>query len=94
MLRQNECRLNFKNRPVRTGDIKGGPKQPPLATNRGSQEPATNRVKASSDIWKSNKPLFLTSKRCHVNHANFVKFCRYILNPRTAGGGGGARRRY
>ena len=23
----------------------GGPKQPPLATNRGSQEPATNRVK-------------------------------------------------
>ena len=23
MLRQNECRLNFKNRPVRTGDIKG-----------------------------------------------------------------------
>ena len=47
MLRRNECRLNFKNRPVRTGDIKGGggPKQPPLATNRGSQEPATNRVK-------------------------------------------------
>ena len=38
--------MNFKNRPVRTGDIKGGgPKQPPLATNRGSQEPATNRVK-------------------------------------------------
>ena len=32
MFRQNECRLNFKNRPVRTGDIKGGggPKQPPL----------------------------------------------------------------
>ena len=30
MLRQNECRLNFKNLPVRTGDIKGGPKQPPL----------------------------------------------------------------
>ena len=30
MLRRNECRLNFKNRPVRTGDIKGGPKQPPL----------------------------------------------------------------
>ena len=29
MLRRNECRLNFKNRPVRTGDIKGGPKQPP-----------------------------------------------------------------
>ena len=23
MLRRNECRLNFKNRPVRTGDIKG-----------------------------------------------------------------------
>ena len=44
MLRRNECRLNFRNRPVRTGDIKGGPKQPPLATNRGSQEPATNRV--------------------------------------------------
>ena len=22
--------LNFKNRPVRTGDLKGGPKQPPL----------------------------------------------------------------
>ena len=46
MLRRNECRLNFKNRPVRTGDLKGGPKQPPLATNRGSQEPATNRVKS------------------------------------------------
>ena len=30
MLRRNECRLNFKNRPVKTGDIKGGPKQPPL----------------------------------------------------------------
>ena len=29
MLRRNECRLNFQNRPVRTGDIKGGPKQPP-----------------------------------------------------------------
>ena len=29
MLRRNECRLNFKNRPVRTGDLKGGgPKQP------------------------------------------------------------------
>ena len=24
MLRRNECRLNFKNRPVRTGVIKGG----------------------------------------------------------------------
>ena len=23
MLRQSECRLNFKNRPVRTRDIKG-----------------------------------------------------------------------
>ena len=45
MLRRNEYRLNIKNRPVRTGDINGGPKQPPLATNRGSQEPATNRVK-------------------------------------------------
>ena len=44
MLRRNECRLNFKKRPVRTGDIKGGPKPPPPATNRGSQEPATNRV--------------------------------------------------
>ena len=46
MLRRNECRLNFKNRSVRTGDLKGGPKQPPPppATNRGSQEPATNRV--------------------------------------------------
>ena len=32
MLRRNECRLNFENRPVRTGDLKGGggPKQPPL----------------------------------------------------------------
>ena len=40
--------MNFKNLPVRTGDIKGGPKQPPLATNRGSQEPATNRVKPFS----------------------------------------------
>ena len=24
MLRRHECRLNFKNRPVRTGDLKGG----------------------------------------------------------------------
>ena len=48
MLRRNECRLNFKNRPERTGDLKGGPKQPPLATNRGSQEPATNRVNKES----------------------------------------------
>ena len=30
MLRRNECHLNFKNRPVRTGDIKGGPKPLPL----------------------------------------------------------------
>ena len=31
MLRRNESRLNVKNRPVRTGDLKGGgPKQPPL----------------------------------------------------------------
>ena len=30
MLRRNECRLNFKNRPVRTVDLKGSPKQPPL----------------------------------------------------------------
>ena len=30
MLRRNECRFNFKNRPVITGDLKGGPKQPPL----------------------------------------------------------------
>ena len=30
MLRRNECRMNSKNRPVRTGDLKGGPKQPPL----------------------------------------------------------------
>ena len=29
MLRRMECRSNFKNRPVRTQDIKGGPKQPP-----------------------------------------------------------------
>ena len=36
MLKRTECRLNFKNRPVRTGDLNGGPKQPP-ATNRGSQ---------------------------------------------------------
>ena len=40
-----ECRLNFENRPVRSRDIKGGRKQPPPpATNRGGQEPATNRV--------------------------------------------------
>ena len=41
-----ECCLNFKNRTVRTQDLKGGggPKQLPPATNRGSQEPATNRV--------------------------------------------------
>ena len=51
MLRRHECRLNFKNRPVRTGDIKGGPKQPPLATNRGSQEPATNRVNARGTLF-------------------------------------------
>ena len=44
MLRRNECRLNFKNRPVRTGDIKGGVLNNPPATNKGSQEPATNRV--------------------------------------------------
>ena len=30
MLRRIECRLNFKNWPVRTRDIKGGPKQPPF----------------------------------------------------------------
>ena len=53
MLRQMECRLNFKNRPVRTRDIKGGggPKQPP-ATNRGSQEPATNRVNIASPAYR------------------------------------------
>ena len=45
-----ECRLNFENRPVRSRDIKGGPKRPPLATNRGSQEPATNRVKSYFSI--------------------------------------------
>ena len=57
MLRRTECRLNFKNRPVRTGDIKGGggPKQPPPpATNRGSQEPATNRVNLTgSNLYDS-----------------------------------------
>ena len=44
MLRRMECRSNFKNRPVRTRDLKEGPKQPPPppATNIGSQEPATN----------------------------------------------------
>ena len=31
MLRRHECRLNFKNRPVRTGDLKGGHTQPPLS---------------------------------------------------------------
>ena len=56
MLRRNECRLNFKNRPVRTGDIKGGPKQPPLATNRGSQEPATNRVKPGTGPLRHEYP--------------------------------------
>ena len=40
--------FNFENRPVRSRVIKGGPKQPP-ATNRGSQEPATNRVKSVSN---------------------------------------------
>ena len=46
MLRRNECRMNFQNRPVRTGDIKGGVlNNLPPATNRGSQEPATSRVK-------------------------------------------------
>ena len=44
MLRRNERRLNFKNRPVRTGDLKGVLNSSPPATNRGSQEPATNRV--------------------------------------------------
>ena len=55
MLRRNECRLNVKNRPVRTGDLKGGLKQlpPPPATNRGSQEPATNRVKAIQKFSKA-----------------------------------------
>ena len=47
MLSGIECRLNFENRPVRSRDIKEGPKQPP-ATNRGSQEPATNRVNLGS----------------------------------------------
>ena len=42
-MRGIDCRLNFENRPVRSRDIKGGRKQPP-ATNRGSQEPAINRV--------------------------------------------------
>ena len=46
MLRRIECLLSFKNRPVRTRDLKGGLKRPPPPpdTNRGSQEPATNRV--------------------------------------------------
>ena len=44
MLSRNECRLNFKNRPVRTGDIKGGSKQPPLPLIGIARSPATNRV--------------------------------------------------
>ena len=60
MLRRNERRLNFKNRPVGTRDLKGGPKQPPpLATNRGSQELATNRVKALGPVKLSNIALCL-----------------------------------
>ena len=58
MLRRNECRLNCKNRPVRTGDIKGGPKQPPLATNRGSQEPATNRVNEVTKVIRLDHTMF------------------------------------
>ena len=66
MLRRNECRLNFKNRPVRTGDLKGGGPKPP-ATNRGSQEPAINRVKGPSRYtqpeWALCDPLTKLSVR-------------------------------
>ena len=64
MLRRMECRLNFKNRPVGTRDLKGGGgvNNTPLATNRGSQEPATNRVKA----WKRHvDDTFVVIKKEH-----------------------------
>ena len=60
-LSEIECRLNFENRPVRSTDIKGGRKQPP-ATNRGSQEPATNRVKGNCSPSESIYFLLVLNK--------------------------------
>ena len=71
MLRRNECRLNFKNRPVRTGDLKGGVlNNPPLATNRGSQEPATNRVKRPHVITRERmavRPFVRDGRNTHLS---------------------------
>ena len=82
MLRRNECRLNFKNRPVRTGDLKGGPKQPPLATNRGSQEPATNQDYFTIKVCSVGK----SDRRCDVTQVNPLRPSEWGFNPRTAGG--------
>ena len=57
MLRRNECRLNFKNQPVKTRDLKAVLNDPPPpATNRGSQEPATNRVNPWGVIHPLRRP--------------------------------------
>ena len=70
MLRRMECRLNFKNRPVTTRDLKGGAKQPPLATNRGSQEPATNRVNAAAATdRRQSQPGASSERRSGSNRA-------------------------
>ena len=55
MLRRMECRLNFKNRPEEPEISRGVLNNPP-ATNRGSQEPATNRVKLFSVESRKTSP--------------------------------------
>ena len=57
MLSGIERRLNFENQPVRSRDIKGVLNSPPT-TNRGSQEPATNRVKPKSYLKLNKKYSF------------------------------------
>ena len=50
MLRRNECRLNFKKSTGKNRRSQGVLNNPP-ATNGGSQEPATNRVKMETWIF-------------------------------------------
>ena len=63
-----EYRLNFENRTVISRDIKGGRKQPP-ATNKGSQETATNSVKLLNRFTKLVEViLFFCLQRKMINY--------------------------
>ena len=69
MLRRNECRLNFKNRPVRTGDLKGGgPKQPPPLPLIGVARSLP--LIGLNNIYLCRHPIICISFRVETRHAD------------------------